>query len=65
MQTAEGLFITKRVIILSQLGMKVVAVLLALVAVSVADICNDVAGGRAQATQIKSVIATGLDTVMG
>jgi len=45
--------------------MKVVAVLLALVAVSVADICNDVAGGRAQATQIKELASTGIDSLMG
>ena len=45
--------------------MKVVAVLLALVAVSVADICNDVAGGRAQATQIKDLASAGIDSLMG
>jgi len=45
--------------------MKVVAVLLALVAVSVADICNDVRGGRAQATQIKDLAAAGIDSLMG
>jgi len=45
--------------------MKVVAVFLALVAVSVADICHHVEGGRARATQIKDLAAAGIDSLMG